>query len=152
MTAEAAGASASPSPTGSSPAPSSASPSASAAASAGAASEAPGGVAVRLRPGRGHAAGGRPRRGQDAAGDHLQRDHHRGLASRVGGTVSSAGWTLGPLGNWSGARQQSSVIFYSGEAQKGNAEALGLLLGIPTMVQSAEFNVPLVVVLGPGFQ
>jgi hypothetical protein len=75
-----------------------------------------------------------------------------GLASRVGGTVSSAGWTLGPLGNWSGVRQQSSVIFYSGEAQQGNAEALGLLLGIPTMVQSAEFKVPLVVVLGPGFQ
>lgn len=75
-----------------------------------------------------------------------------GLASRVGGTVSTAGWALGTLGNWPGARQSTSVIFYSGAAQKGNAEALGTLLGIPTTVESAEFKVPLVVVLGPGFQ
>lgn len=75
-----------------------------------------------------------------------------GLASRVGGTVASDGWTLASLGNWTGARQQGSVIFYNGAAQKDNAEALGLLLGIPTTVQSAEFQVPLVVVLGPGFQ
>jgi hypothetical protein len=75
-----------------------------------------------------------------------------GLASRVGVTVSSAGWALGPLGNWGGVPQQSSVIFYSSAAQKGNAEALASLLGIGTVVESAEFNMPLVVVLGPGFQ
>ncbi|MCU1564478.1 MAG: hypothetical protein JWN05_2857 [Arthrobacter sp.] len=75
-----------------------------------------------------------------------------GLASRVGGTVSSAGWALGPLGNWGGVPQQSSVIFYSSAAQKGNAEALGSLLGIQAVVESAEFNMPLVVVLGPGFR
>ena len=75
-----------------------------------------------------------------------------GLASRVGGTVSSAGWQLGSLGNWAGVRQQGSVIYYNGPAQKDNAESLGLLLNIPTTVQSAEFQVPLVVVLGPGFQ
>jgi hypothetical protein len=75
-----------------------------------------------------------------------------GLASRVGGTVSSAGWPLGTLGNWGGVPQQRSVIFYSTAVQKGNAEALGSLLGIQTVVESAEFNMPLVVVLGPGFQ
>ncbi|MFE4229885.1 LytR C-terminal domain-containing protein [Arthrobacter sp. NPDC056886] len=75
-----------------------------------------------------------------------------GLATRVGGTVSSAGWTVGQTGNWGGVPQQTSVIFYSGAEQKGNAEALGTLLGIDTLVDSAEFNVPLVVVLGPGFQ
>ena len=75
-----------------------------------------------------------------------------GLANRVGGTVSTAGWTIGTLGNWGGAPQQRSVIFYSGAAQKGNAEALGELLGIPTVVDSAEFQLPLVVVLAPGFQ
>ena len=75
-----------------------------------------------------------------------------GLASRVGGTVSTDGWTLGELGNWGGAPQQRSVIFYSGAAQKGNAEALGTLLGIEAVVDSAEFQVPLVVVLAPGFQ
>ncbi|WP_024366551.1 LytR C-terminal domain-containing protein [Arthrobacter sp. TB 26] len=75
-----------------------------------------------------------------------------GLANRVGGTVSTAGWTLGTLGNWGGAPQQRSVIFYSGAAQKGNAEALGQLLGIPTVVDSAEFQLPLVVVLAPGFK
>ena len=75
-----------------------------------------------------------------------------GLATRVGGTVSTAGWTIGTLGNWGGAPQQSSVIFYSGAAQKSNADALGKLLGIPTVVDSADFQLPLVVVLAPGFQ
>ena len=75
-----------------------------------------------------------------------------GLATRVGGTVSTAGWTIGTVGNWGGAPQQRSVIFYSGAAQKSNAEALGKLLGIPTVVDSAEFQLPLVVVLAPGFQ
>ena len=75
-----------------------------------------------------------------------------GLASRVGGTVSSDGWILGQTGNWGGVPQQTSVIFYSDVEQKANAEALGTLLGIDTFVESAEFNQPLVVVLGPGFQ
>ena len=75
-----------------------------------------------------------------------------GLASRVGGTVSSDGWTLGQTGNWGGVPQQTSVIFYSSAEQKSNAEALGTLLGIDTLVESAEFNLPLVVVIGPGFQ
>ena len=75
-----------------------------------------------------------------------------GLASRVGATVASDGWTLGPLGNWGGARQQTSVVFYDGAAQKTNAEALAALLGIQTVVDSAEFKMPLVVVLAPGFQ
>ncbi len=75
-----------------------------------------------------------------------------GLASRAGATVTSGGWALGTLGNWPGVPQSTSVIFYSGADQQGNAEALGDLLGIPTTVESADFNVPLVVVLGPGFQ
>lgn len=75
-----------------------------------------------------------------------------GLANRVGATVASDGWTLGPLGNWGGTRQSASVIFYNGAQQLGNAEALASLLGIQTVVDSAEFNMPLVVVLGPGFR
>jgi cytoskeletal protein RodZ len=75
-----------------------------------------------------------------------------GLAGRVSSTVQADGWTLGQVGNWGGAPQQTSVIFYAGPAQRANAEALSELLNIPTMVDSAEFQVPLVVVLGPGFQ
>jgi len=75
-----------------------------------------------------------------------------GLATRVGGTVTSDGWVLGETGNWGGVPQQTSVIFYSGVEQKDNAEALGALLGVDTRVDSAEFNMPLVVVLGPGYQ
>ncbi|MCB5283813.1 MULTISPECIES: LytR C-terminal domain-containing protein [unclassified Arthrobacter] len=74
-----------------------------------------------------------------------------GLANRVGGTVSTAGWTVGALGNWGGLPQQRSVVFYNGVGQKDNAEALGQLLGIPSVVDSAEFQLPLVVVLAPGF-
>jgi cytoskeletal protein RodZ len=75
-----------------------------------------------------------------------------GLAGRVSSVVQADGWTLGQVGNWGGAPQQASVIFYAGQAQRANAEALSKLLNIPTMVNSAEFQVPLVVVLGPGFQ
>ncbi|WP_427118066.1 LytR C-terminal domain-containing protein [Pseudarthrobacter scleromae] len=75
-----------------------------------------------------------------------------GLASRVGGTVQSDGWTLGQVGNWAGAPQQGSIIFYAGAAQEANAQALGELLGVPTVVESTEFQVPLVVVLGPGYR
>jgi hypothetical protein len=75
-----------------------------------------------------------------------------GLAGRVGTTVTSAGWVLGPLGNWGGARQQTSVVFYDGPEQKANAEELGSLLGIATLGDSADFKMPLVVVLGPGFK
>ena len=48
--------------------------------------------------------------------------------------------------------QQSSVIYYSGAEQKANAEALGELLNITALVDSADFQQPVVVVLGPGFQ
>jgi LytR cell envelope-related transcriptional attenuator len=75
-----------------------------------------------------------------------------GLAGRVGSNVSAAGWKLGPVGNWGGMPQQSSVIFYKGAAQKANAQALGDLLNITSLVDSAEFQQPVVVVLGPGFK
>lgn len=75
-----------------------------------------------------------------------------GLAGRVASTVTAAGWTPGQVGNWSGAPQQTSVVFYNGAAQKAGAEELGSLLGISTLVDSADFQLPLVVVLGPGFK
>ncbi|KIS28508.1 hypothetical protein TV39_03555 [Arthrobacter sp. SPG23] len=75
-----------------------------------------------------------------------------GLAGRVSNTVAGDGWTLGPVGNWGGMPQQSSVIYYSGPEQKANAEALGELLNITSLVDSAEFQLPVVVVLGPGFR
>ncbi|WP_426989733.1 LytR C-terminal domain-containing protein [Pseudarthrobacter sp. Y6] len=75
-----------------------------------------------------------------------------GLAGRISSKVQADGWTLGQVGNWGGAPQQTSAIFYSGPAQKANAEAVSELLNIPTLVESQEFQVPLVVVLGPGYQ
>jgi hypothetical protein len=75
-----------------------------------------------------------------------------GLAGRVSTSVSSAGWRLGPVGNWGGTPQQSSVIYYKGAEQKANAEALGDLLNITSLVDSPEIQQPVVVVLGPGFK
>ena len=75
-----------------------------------------------------------------------------GLAGRISSMVQADGWTLGQVGNWGGAPQQASAIFYSGPAQKANAEAISKLLKIPALVESQEFQVPLVVVLGPGYQ
>ncbi|WP_461189201.1 LytR C-terminal domain-containing protein [Arthrobacter sp. Z4-13] len=74
-----------------------------------------------------------------------------GLAGRVGGTVQADGWTLGEVGNWAGAPQQASVVYYQGAEQLPSAQALAALLGIPTVVDSSGFQVPLVVVLGPGY-
>ncbi|MEE9098489.1 LytR C-terminal domain-containing protein [Pseudarthrobacter phenanthrenivorans] len=75
-----------------------------------------------------------------------------GLASRVGAAVQADGWRLGPVGNWSGAPQKSSVIFYAGPQQLVSAQALAALLNIPTVVNSTQFQIPLVVVLGPGYR
>ncbi|MGR0158762.1 LytR C-terminal domain-containing protein [Paenarthrobacter nitroguajacolicus] len=75
-----------------------------------------------------------------------------GLAGRVAGLVQGGGWTLSTVGNWGGLPQQTSVIFYNAPEQKANAEALGTLLGIQTIVETPEVQQPLVVVAGPGFQ
>lgn len=75
-----------------------------------------------------------------------------GLAGRVAGLVQGDGWALGTVANWGGLPQQSSVIFYNAPAQKANAEALGKLLGIASVVESPEVQQPLVVVVGPGYQ
>ncbi|MGW9412906.1 LytR C-terminal domain-containing protein [Arthrobacter cupressi] len=74
-----------------------------------------------------------------------------GLAARVSTTVQNDGWTLSDVGNWSGVPQQGSAIFYNGPEQKGNAEALGKLLGISELLDTAQYQVPVVVVLGPGY-
>ena len=75
-----------------------------------------------------------------------------GLASRIGGTVQADGWRLGQVGNWSGAPQKSSVIYYAGPQQLAGAQELSALLNIPAVVSSTEFQAPLVVVLGPGYR
>ncbi|NUS36161.1 MAG: LytR family transcriptional regulator [Pseudarthrobacter sp.] len=75
-----------------------------------------------------------------------------GLANRVGGTVQADGWLLGQVGNWAGAPQKSSVVFYAGDQQLASARELAALLNIPTVVKNPEFQVPLVVVLGPGYR
>ncbi|WP_247048444.1 LytR C-terminal domain-containing protein [Arthrobacter rhizosphaerae] len=75
-----------------------------------------------------------------------------GLAGRIAGQIQTDGWTPDPVGNWGGLPQQTSVIYYNGEARKAAAAALGTLLKIPTLVDSAEFQQPLVVVLGPGYE
>ncbi|MBT2520952.1 LytR C-terminal domain-containing protein [Arthrobacter sp. ISL-28] len=75
-----------------------------------------------------------------------------GLAGRVGATVEADGWVLGEVANWQGAPQKQSVIFYSDAAHRASAEALGDLLNITTFVESAEFQTPFAVVLGPGYE
>lgn len=75
-----------------------------------------------------------------------------GLAGRVAGLVQGGGWTLSTVANWGGLPQQTSVIFYNAPTQKANAEALGALLGIQSIVETPDVQQPLVVVAGPGYQ
>ena len=73
-----------------------------------------------------------------------------GLAASYAGRVQADGWMVSQSANWAGQPQATSVIFYSDVAQKGNAEALSALLGIPALLETPELGVPLAVVLGPG--
>ncbi|WP_218712629.1 LytR C-terminal domain-containing protein [Arthrobacter sp. BF1] len=73
-----------------------------------------------------------------------------GLAATYAGRVQADGWMVSQSANWAGQPQATSVIFYSDVEQKGNAEALSALLGIPTLLETPELGVPLAVVLGPG--
>lgn len=73
-----------------------------------------------------------------------------GLAAQYAGTIMADGWSVTQQSNWVGQPQSTSVIFYSGAAQKVNAEALSKLLNIPTLVDTADLGIPLAVVLGPG--
>ncbi|WP_104088908.1 LytR C-terminal domain-containing protein [Arthrobacter sp. GMC3] len=73
-----------------------------------------------------------------------------GLAAKYAGMVTAGGWTVSQSANWAGLPQPTSVVFYNGVVQKANAEALGKLLGIASLVDTAELNIPLAVVLGPG--
>ncbi len=75
-----------------------------------------------------------------------------GLAAKYSAAATADGWTVSQTGNWAGAPQAVSSIIYSGTAQEANAEALGKLLNIPTLLDSAELGVPLAIVLGPGAQ
>lgn len=75
-----------------------------------------------------------------------------GLASAAAGRLASAGWTSAFPGNWAGAPVDTSVVFYSGEAQRASAEAVAVDLGIASLVDSPAAAAGISVVLGPGFQ
>ncbi|MFQ4147543.1 LytR C-terminal domain-containing protein [Arthrobacter sp. LAPM80] len=73
-----------------------------------------------------------------------------GLAAQYAGQATGGGWSVSRQANWAGQPQTASVIFYDGIEQKANAEALGKLLNIRSLVDTAELGIPLAVVLGPG--
>lgn len=75
-----------------------------------------------------------------------------GLAGNVTNRLSTDGWAVTFTGNWNGQAQTSSVIFYNGEEQLANAQALAAQLGIGRLVDTSALGQPLTVVLGPGFQ
>lgn len=75
-----------------------------------------------------------------------------GLAAKYTGTLTANGWTVSQATNWSGTPQSVSSIVYSGVTEKANAQALGKLLNITTLLDSADLGLPLAVVLGPGAQ
>ncbi|MDK1277058.1 MULTISPECIES: LytR C-terminal domain-containing protein [unclassified Arthrobacter] len=74
-----------------------------------------------------------------------------GLGAGVSGRISSAGWAVGTVGNWAGAPQQASGVYYSSPDQAANAQEVGAQLGIPTVAEVPGFT-GVTVVLGPGFR
>lgn len=74
-----------------------------------------------------------------------------GLAGNASSRLTAAGWPVTLTGNWAGAPQASSVVLYNGPDQLANAQAIADSLGIQRLVETAELQQPLTVVLGPGF-
>ena len=75
-----------------------------------------------------------------------------GQASVAAARLAAEGWTSALPGNWTGAPQGVSVIFYNGEAQRAAAEAVAADLGITNLVDSPEISPDISVVLGPEFR
>ncbi|WP_247827999.1 LytR C-terminal domain-containing protein [Arthrobacter antioxidans] len=75
-----------------------------------------------------------------------------GLASVAAGRLAGAGWTSALPGNWAGVPVDASVVFYNGEDQRADAEAVAEDLGITDLVESADVSPAISVVLGPEFQ
>ena len=92
------------------------------------------------------------RRGQVPARGGLQRHRHRRPGQRVGGPSAPTAGRWAQIGNWGGAPQQTSVIFYSRRRAAGQRRGARHAPGHPHPGQHAEFQVPLVVVLGPGYR
>ncbi|WP_336716335.1 LytR C-terminal domain-containing protein [Arthrobacter sp. USHLN218] len=76
-----------------------------------------------------------------------------GLGGTVSGRLSADGWSVALVDNWQGGAMPNSVIYYN-PGQAANAEAVGQLLGITDLRETAQGAVSLyvTVVLGPGFQ
>jgi hypothetical protein len=76
-----------------------------------------------------------------------------GLGGTVSQRVSADGWSVAMVDNWQGGPMPNSVIYYN-PGQAANAEAIGQLLGITDLRETAQGEVSLyvTVVLGPGFQ
>jgi len=76
-----------------------------------------------------------------------------GLGGSVSQRASADGWSVALVDNWQGAAMGNSVIFYN-PGQAANAQALGQLLGIGDLRETAPGEVAeyVTVVLGPGFQ
>ncbi|GLB69519.1 LytR C-terminal domain-containing protein [Arthrobacter mangrovi] len=76
-----------------------------------------------------------------------------GLGGTVSERVSADGWSVALVDNWQGGAMPNSVIYYN-PGQAANAEAVGQLLGITDLRETAQGAVSLyvTVVLGPGFQ
>jgi hypothetical protein len=76
-----------------------------------------------------------------------------GLGGSVSERVSADGWSVAMVDNWQGGAMPNSVIYYN-PGQAANAEAVGQLLGITDLRETAQGAVSLyvTVVLGPGFQ
>ncbi|PJJ61969.1 LytR C-terminal domain-containing protein [Compostimonas suwonensis] len=77
-----------------------------------------------------------------------------GLATRVGDTLTAAGWTVGSRTNASAQDVATTTVYYSDPANAGAALGLAQSLGLSTIVQSDDFadsGANLVVVIGADY-
>ncbi len=74
------------------------------------------------------------------------------LAGTAAARLGAAGWTSAVPGNWAGAPLDTSVVFYSGQAQRAAAEAVAEDLGIGSLVETPDVSPDISAVLGAGFE
>jgi hypothetical protein len=75
-----------------------------------------------------------------------------GLATMGADRLAAEGWVETVPGNWAGAPVDSSVVFFNGETQRTDAEAVAADLGILDLIDGADVSPDISVVLGPGFE
>jgi hypothetical protein len=72
-----------------------------------------------------------------------------GLGRKAADKLTAAGWTLGQLGNWTGAPVTETTVYFGSDAQRASAQSIAKTVGKGTLkLSSAKAGEGIAVVVG----